>query len=581
VKILNKFLILFYIAFLLSPLYSQIEVVVEANKDYYDVFYSEKNISSSNYKTVSEAIYFAPNVNLIHKGFPLTQAHLFINGGSFEQTGIFVDEIKINDPQTGHYNFDFPWTSLDIEEAGLIKKGTTIFGAGSLNGLLNVKLKEIEKDSFQFITDYGTYNTFYSVLRAQKKFNDGGISISTEKSFSDGYHEDTDYSKEAIFLTGSYKNSHIQLGYDEKEYGAYDYYTPGKNMPSYEQVITRYGRIFLEPFNGTEIQTYIRTHSDLFTLNRDNPSYYQNNHLNMIYGGMIKYNLYLNPDKNILLKYNWQREEIKSNKLGSHHRIKNAAIINGYFTFFNNIKANINLSLENYDVYNALDLLPSINLIYDFSEYINFSAYYSYSARYPNFTELYYQDPYNLGNSSLKPERSHETGGNINLKFGFITLSTGAFYRYGTDIIDWGKDNISDPVWQIRNIGRIITTGFNTGFTLNPVDLLSLKFDYSYLDSYNSEKYISKYGLSYLRHKISTELEINVFDFKFLTQYTYKTYIDRTDAANYLNMTISKQLAEWIAISFKVENALNYYFEEIKGIPAPGRIISGRLNIGF
>ncbi len=562
-------------------LYSQIEVVVKADKDYYDFVYSDVNILTSNYKTISEVIYFTPNINLIHKGFQLTQAHFFINGGSFEQVGLFVDGIKINDPQTGHYNFDFPWTSLDIKDINLIKKGTTIYGSGPLNGLLNIKLKEIVNDSFKFITEYGTYNTVYSALRAQKKFEDGGISLSIEKSFSDGYHEDTDYKKETVFITGNYNIAKIQIGYDEKNYGAYDYYTPGKNMPSYEHVITRYGKISITPFNNYELQTYIRTHSDLFTLNRYNPSYYQNNHLNIMYGGLMKYDLYMDSDKELIWHYNWQREEIQSSRLGYHHRIKNAGIFNGYFTLFNNIKSNINISLENYDVYNSIDLLPSINLIYILSENINFNAYYSYSARYPNFTELYYQDPYNIGDSALKPERSTESGGNINFKLNFVSFITGFFYRYGIDIIDWGKDNPSDAIWKIKNIGKIITTGFNIGFKFKPTEILSLNFDYSYLNSYNSENYISKYGLSYLKHKINGEVEMNIFDFLLLFQYTYKSYIDRAENANYLNLVLSRNISDWLKASLKIENVLNHYFEEIKGIPAPERIISGRVEIGF
>lgn len=578
---LKLFFIFGFLFLVLNNLFSQIEIVVKANEEMYDSVYSETKLLNYNIKTISEAIYFIPNINIIHKGFPLTQAHFFVNGGSFEQVGLFVDGIKINDPQTGHYNFDFPWTSLDVTEINLIKKGTTVFGSGALNGLLNIKLKDIKNDSFRFITDYGTYNTFYSVLRAEKKFEEGGISISSEKSFSDGYHKDTDYSKETVFVTGEYKKVNIQLGYDEKEYGAYDYYTPGKNMPSFEQVITRYGKLSINLYDNYEIQTYIRTHSDLFTLNRDNPSYYQNNHLNIIYGGMLKYNLYLNPNKNILYQYNWQREEINSNRLGYHYRIKNAGIINAYFTLFDVLKVNPNLSLENYDIYKSIDLLPSINLIYNISENIDFSGYYNYSARYPNFTELYYQDPYNLGNSSLKPEKSHETGGNINFKFNIISILAGIFYREGIDIIDWGKDNISDTVWKIRNIGRIKTSGFNAGFKFKPVDFLSLNFDYSYLNSYNSENYISKYSLSYLRHKITSEIEINIFDFVLLSQYTFKSYIDRIDTSNYLNFILSKNVNDWLKTSIKIENALNQYFEEIKGIPAPGRIISGRMEIGF
>lgn len=577
---MKKFFILLFFILIGFDILAQIEVVVKAEKEFYDIVYLEKNISIENYKTISEAIFFTSGLNVIHKGFPLTQAHLFINGGSFEQVGIFVEDVKINDPQTGHYNFDFPWTLLDIEKIEIIKRGSTIFGSGSLNGLINLDIKEIKKDVFVFITQYGTYNTFYSVLRAEKKFANGGISLSAEKSFSDGYHEDTDFLKETIFLTGEYLQNKIYIGYDEKEYGAYDYYTPGKNMPSYEYVITRFGHMILNPFEHIKISLYIRTHSDVFTLNRNNPSYYQNNHLNILYGGLVKYNFYLEPAKSVLFQYNWQREEINSNILGYHHRIKNSGFVNSNLTFFDNIKVNINLSLENYDVYKSFDLLPSVNLNYELNN-LESILYYSYSARYPNWTELYYQDPFNKGDSSLKPERSHEIGLSLNYKYNFIKLSGGTFYRYGFDLIDWKKNLPSDTIWQIKNIGQIITKGFNIGLEVKMFDFLSIKADYSYLDSYISKPYISKYGLAYLRSKISLISDLNLFDTSFVIQYNHKAFTDRDDTANNVNLIISKKLNTWLELSLKIENLLNIYFEEIKGIPAPYRIISGKMKVIF
>lgn len=577
---MKKIFVLLFLVLIGFNILAQIEVMVTPEKGSIDYNIITENILNQNYKTISEVIYYTPALNILHKGFPLTQAHLFINGGTFEQVGIFVEGVKINDPQTGHYNFDFPWTLLDIEKIEIIKRGSTIFGSGSLNGLINLNIKEIKNDGFVFITQYGTYNTFYSVLRAEKKFENGGISLSTEKSFSDGYHEDTDFSKETIFLTGEYLQNKIYIGYDEKEYGAYDYYTPGKNIPSYEYVITRFGRIILNPFEYIEISPYIRTHSDVFTLIRNNPSYYQNNHLNILYGGLVKYNFYLDSAKSVIFQYNWQREEINSSKLGYHHRIKNSGIVNANLTFFDNIRTNINLSLENYDVYKSFDLLPSVNLNYELDN-LESILYYSYSARYPNWTELYYQDPFNMGDSSLKPERSHEIGISLNYKYDFIKLSGGTFYRYGFDLIDWGKNLPSDTIWQIKNIGQITTKGFNIGLEIKTSNFLSIKADYSYLDSYISEPYISKYGLAYLRSKISLISDLNLFDTSFVVQYNHKAFTDRDDTANNVNLIISKKLNVWLELSLKIENLLNIYFEEVKGIPAPARMISGKMEVTF
>ncbi len=574
----NKFLLILYI-YLLSNLYADIEVIVNADKDFLDknsfqtVFLSDLSIK--------EKIKLIPGFNAISKGFSLTQMHVSINGGSFEQTGIFIEGVKFNDPQTGHFNWDLPFTLLDIEKINLINRATTILGSGALNGLLNIKLKDIKKDSFEFLTEYGTYNTLFTGIRLTRKIQEGGFSISTEKSFSDGYHYDTDFDKQTFFISGNYKMLKAQLGYDEKKYGAFDYYTPGKNMPSFEYVITRYGKIGIDPIDGLEISSYIRTHSDRFTLNRDFPSYYQNQHLNINYGGFLKYDLYISSDKNILFKYDFSREEINSQRLGNHHRIKNTVLINTFFSFFDNLESNINLSFENYNLTDVIDLLPSFNMNYDFDDNLSLNSYYAYSARYPNFTELYYQDPYNSGNDALSPEKSHEIGiGGVYKLFNTI-LKLNLFYKNTFNLIEWSKENISDIKWQIRNTGENITKGINSGIEYDIFEFLKIILTYSYLDSNRSEPYIPKYGFSYLKNRIGLIIEMNIFKTLFKLEYLYKNYIERSDIANMLDLYVDKDINDWLKILLKFNNILNYYFEETKGIPAPGRIISGKVTIKF
>lgn len=575
----NKFIFLLFLL-LFCRLNADIEVIVNADRDFLDK-YSTQIFSFMDENKIKETLSLTPGFNAVSKGFSQTQMHISINGGSFEQTGVFVDGIKFNDPQTGHYNFDLPFTVLDIEKIYLINRATTILGSGGLAGLVNIKLKDIKKDKFEFLTEYGTYNTLITAIRLTRKIEDAGFSVSTEKSFSDGYHYDTDFDKQTFFLTGNYKIIEAQLGYDEKKYGAYDYYTPGKNMPSYEYVITRYGKIGAELLDGFETALYIRTHSDRFTLNRDFPSFYQNQHLNIIYGGFLKYNLYLDSEKNILLKYDFLRDEINSQRLGNHHRIKNSILINAFFVFFNNLNTNINLSLENYNLTEFYDLLPSININYDLNENLTLNSYYAYSARYPNFTELYYKDPFNLGNDRLRPENNSEVGIGSILKIFNANFKINIFYKDTFNLIDWGKENPADAKWQIRNAGEVITAGCNSEIEYSIFDILKLIFAYSYIDSYRLDSYISKYGLLYLKNKLSLISEIKIFETVFKIEYIYKKYIERSDTANMINFYIIRNITDWSKISIIASNVLNYYFEEIKGIPAPGRIISAKINIEF
>jgi outer membrane cobalamin receptor len=260
--------------------------------------------------------------------------------------------------------------------------------------------------------------------------------------------------------------------------------------------------------------------------------------------------------------------------------------MNGIFNFDEQLLINANLNLEKYDVYQSFDFLPEINLVYTFNELLKISADSSYTVRYPDFTELYYEDEYDLGNPGLKPERSYEERLGFDSRLGILTLKDSLFYRFNFDAIDWAAgmvtymDGITRNGWLVENIGKINTAGDTVGIL---ADLGNMKFstDFTYLDSYESERYQSKYGITYLKDKLVMAAIFNVFGTDIKLDYTYKKYINRSDLYNNFDCILAKKILEWLEISLKVEDILNAYYEEVIGIPATGRMITLRADINY
>lgn len=70
------------------------------------------------------------------------QADISIRGGTFEQTLILIDGIKVNDPQTGHHNMDLPLTLMDIERIEVLRGGgSSIYGTSAFGGVVNIITK--------------------------------------------------------------------------------------------------------------------------------------------------------------------------------------------------------------------------------------------------------------------------------------------------------------------------------------------------------------------------------------------------------------------------------------------------------
>ena len=557
----------------------QIVVEPQAENYVYDYKMTQTDVKASKSVSLAGLLAKITDINIATKGFAAVLNDVSINGGSFEQTAILFNGIKVNDLQTGHFNLDIPIPAIAIGSITVVKNANSSIGSGGFTGLINIESPRYDKDTYKAQAEYGTYNTQYYGLSYIRKLSSLVIDFSAERSSSDGYHSDTDYYKNTALLNLEYDKTYgLSLGYGEKAYGAFDFYTPLKNNASWEYLDSKFIGFTVLKNQPLSFTAYYKSHYDWFVLKRENPSYYTNKHNTAFYGTDIKYEWLINEGNLFKAKYNFQREEIQSKRLGNHYRDKNEVLLNGYFTILDSITANINAAAEKYDIYSSYDFMPSVAFVVKVNQSVQLNVGYSTSVRYPDFTELYYSDPYNQGNPNLKAEKCGEYSGGATIQTGVFKSAVSAFYRMSSDLIDWGKDTEADLIWKIKNIGKVNTAGFTVSTDLN-LDLAKLNLSYTYLDSYRSEAFISKYGLTYLRNKLNASVDFELLSIKIKTDYTYKNYINRNIGFQGVDITLSRKLIDGVELSLKAENALNWYFEETIGVPAIGRILSARVDI--
>ncbi|HRU40329.1 MAG TPA: TonB-dependent receptor, partial [Candidatus Goldiibacteriota bacterium] len=334
-----------------------------------------------------------------------------------------------------------------------------------------------------------------------------------ENSGSAGYHKATDYLAGTYFMkleNRSFGYNSLSAGYSEKDYGAFDFYTPGKNLPSREYVSTRYAKIESEPFDFLSAEAHVKSHYDHFILNADNPVY-QNRHTEWVYGGSVKGEYRFSEGLLAQLSYAFDREEILSSKLGTRSRNRHAADLTcGYE--FESLTLTGSLGTEKYDVYPGFETLRSASATYRISEEISLKAWLGRGIRYPNFTELYYSDPYTVGNAGLDPELCDDYGAGADFNTGTVNARVSAIFRNAFGLIDWGKESPSDTYWQAKNIGLVSTAGLNADVSaaLGPVKVSAA---YSVYDYIISRQYLPKYGASYLKNRLSASLDADVLGF--------------------------------------------------------------------
>jgi vitamin B12 transporter len=533
---------------------------------------------------------YSSGLDIKQRGPQGVQADVSIRGGSFEQTLILIDGIKLSDPQTGHHNMNLPISFSQIERIEILKgQGSRSYGANAFSGVINIIPKQNAINNLQLNLSGGENNYFNLGINGSLKSGNTNHHMSFEKSKSNGYRTNTEFDNHIFSINNSFNFSSTVvktiLGYTKKDFGANSYYTtrfPNQAEKTETYLAALSAEIELDDLNIMP-KIYWRKNNDEFVLNKFDHSFYKNNHETNVYGGEIQIST------NILgeltsFGVEYSQDQIASNNLGEHKRQTNGFFIEQKIS----ASKNLNFSLGGFAYYYPQinwKFWPGIDAAYNFSENLKIFANYGRAFRIPTYTELYYSDPITLGNFNLIPEESDNYELGLNYNYRIVNFKTSYFIKDGKNLIDYVLDN-SDDIWKARNFTKINTNGFELGlmFNLRNVsnDIIQrLAFDYTYLNSDKAELGLnSRYVLEHLKHDLSIEL-FHSLPFGIKQSWTIN-YEDRVTLGEHF--TIDTKLNRNFSlfnIFITATNLLNKSYEEIPGVPLPGRWIIGgvKLNI--
>jgi len=226
----------------------------------------------------------------------------------------------------------------------------------------------------------------------------------------------------------------------------------------------------------------------------------------------------------------------------------------------------------------------------------------------PTFTDLFYVGRENIGNPYLKPEEAitYETG--VKQSGDILAGNASVFYRQGKNIIDWNKQNETDTHWTPSNITELNTLGFefqgsiNTSkFALNHYyGIRYLQFGALFLDvTKSSSNTISRYALDHLNPKITAGIDIRIFkniyiNWQFVYQSRNGDYQFYTETVDNIDIYETKKYQPFTLVDAKlyfehklfqpyveVSNIFNTEYNDIGGVPQPGRWIRGGVKINL
>lgn len=549
---------------------------------------SSEEIKESHANSVPELLEYVLSSDIQDRSPFGVQADITMRGSTFQQVLILIDGVRVNDSQTAHHNMDLPLTLDDIERIEVLHgHGSSLYGPDAFGGVVNIITKlPRKKDLFaQFkVAEYNTQIMSFSYNWKRSNFSQ---KISFEKKRSDGFRYCTDFDNFTFFTNSNLKHQkgevNFTFGFTNKEFGAYDFYTPGRNLPSKEWTKTYFakfensykvGKTTLQP------KLFFRRHEDRFMLDITRPKWYVNDHVKYCYGGEAQLNISVGEKNNLILGCEVIQDEIYSIGLGTSqiniglgtHSHSRQAIFGEYrTTILHNLNLDVGLRLDNSTWGQQISPNVGAGYLYRLSDFGQCKVRISIGRafRNPSFTELYYRDSINEGNTELKPEET------VSYEFGLDYLSiknlSGSLTFFNRDqkkLIDWVGETAKGP-WKAQNIGEVRIFGIDTMLKFNLYSF-DIYFKYSWMDSKREKEYFSKYALRHPTNQFSLELNrllpLNIFS-------TVKLlYKNRINEKSYflLNSRISKSIKN---IEFFIEgtNLLNEEYEDIIGVPQPGR----------
>ena len=550
---------------------------------------SQEDIQNSPVQNLQDLLSYVPELDVRARGLEGVQADVSIRGGSFEQTLILLDGVKLNDPQTGHHNMNLPVNMNDIDRIEILKgQASSIYGPNALAGVINFITKKANNSELSANLSGGSFGFFNGGLSVHVPYVESDNMLSISKTKSDGYSHNTNfdittfyYKTNVPFSKGS---ANVVVGYTDKSFGANGFYTP--IFPNqWEQTKTllvssgadySFGQIKLIP------KVFWRSNQDHYLLDYTNPVFYMNDHKTNSYGAELRSVFFTNIGS-IELGGDLNFDNINSSNLGIHNRREGGTSAEYVASPIESFKLLLNGFAYNYDNY-GWKFIPGIDLVYKVSN--NFNCYSSFgkSFRIPTYTELYYSSPVQKGNALLQPEEAitYEAGANYNAPSFSGNLSL--FSRNGKNLIDWAKGiNDINGKYLAQNIAAINTYGIDMGISYHPPlnndsYLKKISLNYTYLKSdFNETNLLSQYILELLRHQFIAEITQSapldiIFNwaFRYENRYNFDSYF-------ITDLKLSRSFNNF-DLSLSALNLFNKSYMDISGIPLPGRWIIAGIN---
>mgnify|MGYP003675902412 FL=1 len=555
---------------------------------------SKLQLETTPARSLAEVLSYVPGVDIRQRGVTGVQSDVSIRGGSFEQTLMLLNGIKLSDPQTGHHMMNIPVPLVNIDRVEVLKgPASRVFGQNAYAGAINV-ITELSDKKYARVQGYaGDFGMKGINFAGSLPVGNYRQNLAISYDDSNGHWYNSDYQVSNIFYEGGYNlNEKNELkgmiAYSDRSFGANGFYSSAfpDQWESVQTILASLSHTFTLDNFYLNTRGYFRRNKDEYVLKRNEPSFYQNFHTTDVYA--------LEANGNFETKLGTtgfgvetRKEAIKSTNLGNRDRVLTGIFLEQLVNFGSKVDLRAGVYSNYYSEY-GWKHFPGAELGVQATTDLRLYSGYAISYRIPTYNDLYYVGPTNIGNDQLQPEQAQnfEIGAKWSKSGIFAELVY--FYRSTDNLIEWTRPDEDTP-WQPQNFSEVKFNGIEASlnYRVRPngstvrVKEFNLSYNYISADLINQPGIETRYALTALKNQVIGGVLVGIGE-KFELN-TKMRYVERMNQDPYflLDMRADYNRTGKIGFFAEASNITDTDYMEAGTVQMPGRWFRAGFMLNF
>lgn len=535
------------------------------------------------FNTVEDYLRTDSSVQINQRGSGGYPADISIRGTSSDQTLVLLDGFRVNDSQTGHNNLDLPVPLAAVSNIEVLHgAGSTLYGADALGGVVDFVTARPAEKSLWISGGAGSFGEDQQNFLANYVRGRWAEQLAGHREYSSGFMYDRDFRNATLssetWLSSALGTTDVLLGGSDTPFGANNFY--GGNYPSWERTKGWFASIRQDLGKKTDAGFAYRRHTDNYILIRDKPAVYANNHIDTSWQAIVRHKTTWRKNNGLYYGLDFNGDAIDSNNLGKHARNWGSAYADLDLRSWRrgSISAGVREEIigGGYNVFSpqaaaTFWILPTLKM----------RASAGHGFRLPNYTERYYSDPVTQGNANLKPESAWNYDGGVNwFPRQNLAVAVTGFYSPQNHFIDYVRSSPADR-WRAMNLPGFSFAGTEASlmWRINPSQQVNASWTWlasAPTDVINGQQLLN--GFNYPTHNAVLNWYASVGKWVMINTRVGIEQRYRQTAYPVWDMSVVHEYGR-IQPFVQMTNLSNTGYEEIPGVPMPGRAFLGGVKV--